>query len=179
MFDPVPPFRACEFQIKRATDPWERRGAVALRRAVFCAEQGLFQGSDRDGIDNLAITLVALSLLGIAADAVVGTVRIHEETQGIWWGSRLAVAQEYRRVGALGAGLIQLAVSTAHALGCREFHAHVQAQNGPLFTRLHWSVLEEVTLHGHPHLRMRADLDFYPPCTTPETGFIALARKAA
>jgi putative N-acetyltransferase (TIGR04045 family) len=178
IFEPVKPFVASEYQIKYATQAWERDGAAALRRAVFCREQGLFGHDDRDDIDMKATPIVALSMLAVAADAVVGTVRIHEESPGTWWGSRLAVAADHRGVGALGASLIRLAVSSAHARGCTRFLAHVQSQNALLFQRLHWRTLEIVELHGRPHHRMEADLGFYPPFTAPETGFLAL-RKAA
>jgi putative N-acetyltransferase (TIGR04045 family) len=178
IFEPFEPFLAAEFHVKFATSEWEKRGAAALRRKVFCEEQGIFQGSDRDAIDNVAIPIVALSLLGIAADEVVGTVRIHEEQPGLWWGSRLAVSGPYRRIGALGTGLIRLAVSSAHARGCGRFLAHVQSQNAPLFHRLNWRTLEEVDLHGHPHHRMEADLAFYPPFAAPEIGFHALKKAA-
>jgi putative N-acetyltransferase (TIGR04045 family) len=98
-------------------------------------------------------------------------------TPSTTWRSRLAVAAGHRRVGALGAALIRLAVSSAHARGCTRFLAHVQAQNGPLFSKMRWDTVEEVQLHGRPHLKMQADLDFYPPFETPETGFLALARR--
>ena len=39
---------------------------------------------------------------------------------------------------------------------------------------MHWETLAEVELHGRPHHMMRADLDFYPPCHTPEIGYVAL-----
>jgi putative N-acetyltransferase (TIGR04045 family) len=145
---------------------------------VFCDEQGLFAGDDRDAVDDYAIAIVALSMLGVAADGIVGAVRIHEETPGVWVGSRLAVERDYRRVGAIGATLIRLAVSSAHAMGCRTFLANVQAQNEPLFRQMRWETLAEIELHGRPHLRMRADLDFYPPCHAPEVGFVALRRAA-
>ncbi|MET1115930.1 MAG: EAL domain-containing protein, partial [Comamonas sp.] len=45
---------------------------------------------------------------------------------GEWWGSRLAVARAFRGTAALGAGLIQVAVASAHARGCTRFLAHVQ-----------------------------------------------------
>ena len=179
IFDPVAPFMGGEFRIKFATDPWERRAAAALRQSVFVDEQKLFEGHDRDAIDAVAIPIVALSSFVVAADDVVGTVRIHEAEPGTWWGSRLAVAPDYRRVGALGAALIRLAVSSAHGRGCTRFLAHVQSQNGLLFQRLHWRTVDTVELHGRPHLRMEADLAFYPPFATPEAGFLALARKAA
>jgi putative N-acetyltransferase (TIGR04045 family) len=179
IFEPFSPFQASAYQVKFATEAWERRAAAALRRQVFCAEQGIFDRDDRDALDEVAIPIVALSMYGVAADAVVGTVRIHEAESGLWWGSRLAVASEYRRAAALGASLIRLAVSSAHARGCRRFLAHVQNQNALLFQGLHWRVREEVELHGRPHLRMEADLAFYPPFAAPEIGFHALAKRAA
>ena len=178
MFEPNPCFAPSGFQVKYAVDAWEKRGAAALRRKVFCDEQGLFEGDDRDAIDEAAIAIVATSLLAVTPDEVVGTVRIHEIAPGVWQGSRLAVAQDYRRVGTLGAALIKLAVSSAHGKGCRRFVAQVQGQNALLFRRLHWRTLEVVELHGRPHHVMEADLAFYPPFATPEEGFLAL-RKAA
>ncbi len=179
IFDPVRPFLACEFRVKFATMNWERARAAALRRAVFCEEQGLFHDDDRDAIDEIAIPLVALSSLGVAHEDVVGTVRIHEAEPGLWWGSRLAVSPPYRKIGAIGTSLIRLAVSSAHARRCRRFLAHVQSQNAPLFHALHWHTLDEVMLHGHPHHFMQADLDFYPPLATPETGFLSHLKRAA
>jgi putative N-acetyltransferase (TIGR04045 family) len=178
IFEASTPFVASEYLVKYATEAWERHGALALRRAVFCQEQHVFANDDRDGIDEVATPIVALSMLAVTADAVVGTVRIHEESPGLWWGSRLAVAADHRRVGALGTALIRLAVSSARARGCTRFLAHVQSQNALMFQRLHWQTLEIVELHDRPHHRMEADLDFYPPCAAPETGFLAL-RKAA
>ena len=179
IFEPFKPFIASEFQIKFATQPWERVGARALRHAVFCTEQGLFADDDTDAVDTHAISIVALSMLAVTADRVVGTVRIHEEESGVWWGSRLAVAADYRRVGALGASLIRLAVSSAHARGCRRFLARVQEQNVLLFRRLHWRSIEEMELLGRRHHLMLADLDHYRPIQDAERGFRALARKAA
>ncbi len=178
IFEPFAPYLPCEFQLKFATEPWEKRGAFGLRRKVFCGEQGLFGDDDRDEFDEVAIALVALSLMSVVADDVVGTVRIHEAEPGLWWGSRLAVARDFRRIGALGAGLIQLAVGSAHACGCKRFLAHVQSQNAMLFQKMHWTILEEVELHGRPHFRMAADLAHYPPIERPDVGFLAM-RKAA
>ena len=170
--DGSPRFMPCEFRVKWAATSWEREQALALRRAVFCAEQGIFPGDDRDAIDDHAQLIVALSCVGGAPDAVVGTVRIHEEAPGRWWGSRLAVHAAFRHHGRIGATLIRLAVSSAHARGCREFLAHVQSQNTPMFERLHWRSLQPETLHGRPHDLMQADLAHYAPCDTPDAGFV-------
>jgi putative N-acetyltransferase (TIGR04045 family) len=168
-----------EFLIRQATLAWEIGGAASLRHRIFVTEQGIFQTHDRDDIDRHALPLVAVSTLASEADEVVGTVRIHESAPGVWWGSRLAVAQGYRRVGRLGAELIRLAVGTAHARGATAFFAHVQMQNVPLFEKLNWTALEEQSLHGHPHMKMQADLAAYPHVTDPARGWMALTRRRA
>jgi putative N-acetyltransferase (TIGR04045 family) len=179
IFDPFPVFLPSEYRVKFATEAWERREAAALRRQVFCDEQRIFSGDDRDPIDEVAIPIVAISSLAVVAHEVVGTVRIHQAEPGVWWGSRLAVANDYRGIGALGSSLIRLAVSSAHARGCRRFFAHVQSQNAVLFRRLHWETIEETEFHGRPHHFMQADLAYYPPIADAETGFLSLPKRAA
>jgi len=171
-------FVPCEFRIKWAAGDWEHDQARRLRRAVFCVEQGIFVGDDRDAIDAHAQTLVAMSVVGGMPDQVVGTVRIHEESSGRWWGSRLAVHAAFRKHGRLGATLIELAVRSAHARGCETFLAHVQTQNTGLFERLHWRVVGLESLHGRPHARMTPDLGRYPPCADPWTGLVARSLAA-
>src|SRR4249920_260016 len=110
-------FTPCEFRVKWADGGWEITQARRLRRAVFCAEQGLFGDDDSDAIDTHAQPLVALSCVGGLSDQVVGTVRIHrglnDGEEGLWWGSRLAVHAAFRSHGRIGATLIRLAVSSA------------------------------------------------------------------
>ena len=173
IFEPLKPFVSSEFRVKYAAEPGSSRARRRCAAPSSVTSRG-FSGDDRDELDDIATTIVALSSFTIVAESVVGTVRIHEEAPGLWRGSRLAVAPNYRRVGAIGASLIRLAVSSAHALGCRRFLAHVQSQNALLFHRLHWRTLEEIELHGRPHHVMEADLAFYPPFRAPETGFLAL-----
>ncbi|MBC8129760.1 MAG: GNAT family N-acetyltransferase [Rhizobiaceae bacterium] len=181
IFEPVHPYISPAHRVKFATEAWETRGAAALRHDVFCREQGIFSGDDRDAIDAIAIPIVALSDNCGQSDEVVGTVRIHDAGADVWWGSRLAVAKPYRRQVGLGTSLIRLAVSSAHARGCKRFLAHVQSRNALLFQRLHWETLEETLIHGHPHHFMQADLAFYPPILDGAAGFVAkgVARPAA
>ncbi|MDR5857768.1 GNAT family N-acetyltransferase [Caballeronia sp. LZ062] len=174
-----PDYAPVEFRVKWATLPWEVQEAYKLRRAVFCMEQGIFVGDDRDDIDTHARLLVASSCVAGMPEQVVGTVRIHEESPGVWFGSRLAVHAAFRSHARIGATLIRLAVSSAHARGCKTFLAHVQAQNVPLFQRLNWTSIREEALFGRAHHLMQADLDAYPPCATPQSGFVALARRAS
>ncbi|GGO85337.1 hypothetical protein GCM10011348_33630 [Marinobacterium nitratireducens] len=166
-----------EYTIKWASLPWEADEAYALRRRVFCEEQSLFEQDDRDLTDQSAQLLVALGGHGGWHEQVVGTVRIHEEEPGIWYGSRLAVDPAFRTQGYLGATLIKLAVSSAHALGCHCFLARVQEQNETLFRRLHWQRIGEQIVRNRPHVVMQADLDHYPPCHTPYGGFVLRGRN--
>lgn len=175
--EPVALYAPVEFLVRAAQQPWEREQAHALRRAVFCSEQGLFGGDDRDAIDDQSELLVAMSCIGGMPDQVVGTVRIHEPAAGLWWGSRLAVHAAFRSQGHLGATLIRLAVSLANARGCQRFLAHVQAQNEPLFQKLHWQSLERLQIHGRPHVLMQAGLGAYPPCDDGASGFVSRARS--
>lgn len=173
---PAAPAPSTVYRVRRAVHPHEVQQAHALRRAVFCAEQGVFTGDDRDALDKAAQLLVALRVDAgdTAGDGaqVVGTVRIHTPAPGLWWGSRLAVHAAFRRQAHLGAGLIRLAVCSAHAQGCHTFLAHVQAQNAPLFERLHWAPLRRLEIHGRPHVEMQADLSHYPPLADAARGFL-------
>jgi len=160
-YGPPPPFFAGEYHIEAAILPWQIAGCFALRKQVFCTEQQIFSGDDRDEIDDACIHLAASSCMFAHEDEIIGTVRIHQPEPGLWWGSRLAVAARLRRVGGLGASLIRLAVGTAKAQGATTFLAHVQAQNAPLFEAMDWRRLDEKCLHGRLHYLMQADLAAY------------------
>lgn len=151
------------YRIKLARDAWELRGYSALRRAVFCKEQGLFDDCDEDAHDASAIPIVAVSYAAVMEDDVVGGVRIYQQSPGVWIGSRLAVDRNWRGVAGLASTLIRSAVCTAGGFGCHTFLANVQRANVPLFRRLRWKSLGEIELCGMPHQRMQADLAFYPP----------------
>ena len=179
--EPVTEFKPCDLVFKIARSQAELEGFWGLRREIFCEEQKIFLKTDVDEHDKSMIPIVALSLVMGMEDEVVGVVRIHEQEPGVWYGSRLGVHRDFRRVSlssavpirnqqsglhaprSVGAGLIYKAVSTANALGCKEFFAHVQRKNAAFFRRLHWKPLGDVELHGIPHVRMQVDLNFYPP----------------
>lgn len=171
-YSEFPKYQPVEYLIKWATQPWEVAQAMQIRRDVFCEEQGIFDGNDKDAIDDQAQLIVAISCEAGHPDNVVGTVRIHQEEPGVWYGSRLAVHQKYRSQGKLGASLIKLAVSSANWVGCHTFLAHVQSQNVPLFRRLYWEILQQETLLNRSHHLMQARLDKYPPFQTPLNGFV-------
>lgn len=169
---PIRTFLPGAYRVKFATEAWEQAGMRRLREQVFCTEQGIFSGSDEDVIDSIAIPIVALSYNAVMLDEVAGTVRIHEQEPGLWFGSRLAVDSRHRRAGVLGPALIRLAVTTATARGAKTFHAHVQSANAALFHRLHWKTLSELDIHGRPHHFMQADLAHYLPWPNGRIGFM-------
>ncbi len=164
MFDDFAPFVPPQFGIKLASERWERAGSERLREAVFCREQRLFDGSDADEIDDVATTIVAVDYVMGMMHRVVGTVRIHRENAGTWYGSRLAIDAAYRHVYGLGSGLIYRAVTTAHGRGCDTFLANVQQANVEFFRRLAWEPIRPIEIANRPHTLMRADLSAYPPC---------------
>ena len=155
-----------------AVEAWELEGYYRVRRAIFAEEQALFEESDVDEHDAHATPIVATSQIAGMPDEVVGVVRIFETSPGVWYGGRLGVCRDYRRRGAVGAALIETAVSTAHAWGCRRFFATVQAQNVRYFERHHFRPLETIDVRGRPHSLMEAELPAFPPCPR------ALARRA-
>jgi putative N-acetyltransferase (TIGR04045 family) len=170
------PFLSQDIVAEVASERWQREAYFRLRGEIFADEQGLFVGSDGDEHDTSALPIVALArVLGIAHE-VVGVVRIYPVGNGTWYGGRLGVARDYRRVGAVGGALISTAVSTAHALGCARFLATVQAQNVRYFEHYHFHAEAEVAVCGRPHTLMRADLQSYPPCPK---ALVARARRAA
>ena len=177
-----PTYSPQDFLFKIASTPEDLAGFFKVRRDIFCEEQGVFRENDRDMYDETMIPIVCKTLIAGMEDSVAGVVRIDERRPGVWYGSRLGVARDFRRIrhfspgvavrnlqpcyhglGALGAGLIYKAVSTANALGCHEFLATVQQRNARFFQRLHWEPLGEIMLHGIPHVKMRADLSHYRP----------------
>lgn len=166
-----------EFTIKWTTLEWEKAQAYRLRREVFCDEQALFVDSDLDEIDKRSHLIVALGGYGGWHEEVVGTVRIHEAEPGVWYGSRLAVQLDFRRQGQLGPALIKLAVSSAHAVGCKAFYAHVQQQNERLFERMNWKNIGKILIRGKEHVVMQADLAHYPVNFIPEKGFMVRSRS--
>ncbi len=155
------------FSFEIALSSHQIQAYFELRRRIFCEEQGLFEGSDRDAQDDHSYPIVALYHTPDGAPLVVGVVRIYEVSPRIWYGGRLGTHPDFRRGWRIGKGLINKAVTTANTWGCDQFLATVQQQNVRFFQRLHWQSLEELEVRGLCHHHMEADLDFYPPTKQP------------
>ena len=133
---------------------------AAIRHAVFVEEQGLFDGTDRDGFDT---DPTAEHVLGFVDGVPAGTVRLYrlpsdERGERLWKGDRLAVLRQYRHI-ALGGPLVRYAVATAAAVGGDRMIAYVQVANVAFFRRLGWSLVDEPFAYvGEPHQQMSIDL---------------------
>ena len=149
------------YQFKLAASSDEIDDYFALRRSIFAEEQQIFEGDDRDDIDQFAYPIVAIA----PNQQVIGVVRIYEVESGVWYGGRLGTHVDYRRGWKIGKGLIHKAVTTANSWGCHQFLATVQLQNVRFFQRFHWQSLEELSICDRSHHLMEADLNFYPPST--------------
>jgi putative N-acetyltransferase (TIGR04045 family) len=137
-----------------AADAAELRAHFAIRRAVFCAEQGMFGGADdRDARDASARTLHAV---GAERGVVGGTVRLYplDASGALWQGDRLAVLPAFRH-GSLGGSLVRFAVRTAGARGGARMVAMIQVANVRFFLGLGWSLDGDVVdFHGRAHQPM-------------------------
>jgi putative N-acetyltransferase (TIGR04045 family) len=115
--------KSSTYHFKLAATPQEIAAYFALRHTIFLEEQALFKGSDVDDLDAIAYPIIALDPSN--SNTVAGVVRIYEPKPGLWYGGRLGVHQDYRRVGQIGKGLIYKAVTMANTWGCDCFLATV------------------------------------------------------
>ena len=122
--------------VRAAVSAEDLEAHFAVRRAVFVREQRIFEESDRDAWDDVAIHVVAAH-----GDHVVGAVRLYRlEEPGLWKGDRLAVLSEARRLGA-GAPLVRFAVATAGERGGHRMIAQIQERNVAFFRHLGWTAV--------------------------------------
>jgi len=166
---PVRPFMAAHVTYGVAREAWHERGYWALRREIFCSETQLFGSAaeERDEHDATSLPIVALAHHAGNPEEVVGIVRVFEAEVGLWYGGRLGVARRYRAHRYVGGGLIETAVGTAKASGCRQFLATVLLPNGPYFERHHFHTLDRIEVCGRPHLLMQADLRCFTAIPAP------------
>jgi len=145
---------------------WERAAHFGIRHQVFVREQRLFlapgsgHGDDRDGHDADPATI---HVVGLAGDAIRGTVRLYPlAAPGLWQGDRLAVLPESRHLG-LGAPLVRFAVAEAARRGGQRMDAYIQPGNVPFFEWLGWQRAGGLAPYaGIPHQRMTIDLTTVP-----------------
>ena len=126
--------------------------ALALRRRVFCDEQGVDPAAEQDGRDDDAIHLVA-----IAGESLVGTCRLLVEGDSARLG-RAAVASERRGRG-IGAALLDAADRVSLEAGAQRIRLHAQTAARSLYERSGYAARGEPFLEeGIEHVTMEKRL---------------------
>src|SRR5947209_7654420 len=115
------------FEVRRARDTAELAGALRLRHAVFCVEQGVPEREELDGRDREGVHLVAVSEDG----QVLATCRLLMIGATAQF-SRLAVRADARRRG-IASALLDLADAETRDLGGRRLVLHAQTYARELY----------------------------------------------
>jgi predicted GNAT family N-acyltransferase len=113
-------------EIRRIRSARELEAAVALRREVFCEEQGVPVSEEIDGRDHQGLHLVA-----VAGGEVIATCRIVMVGSTAQF-SRLAVRATARRQG-IATALLEAADAETRAAGGRRIVLHAQTYARPLY----------------------------------------------
>jgi ElaA protein len=122
--------------VRWADAPEQLAAALALREEVFCREQGVPRADEIDGLDDVALHLVALE----AGDAgrVIGTLRLLLDDDRARIG-RVAVQRDQRRRG-LASRMLEMALDAAREHGCVEARLAAQTVASALYERAGFTV---------------------------------------
>ena len=138
--------------VRPARDRSEVDEALALREQVFSVEQGVDLAADRDGLDDLAIQVVA-----VESGRVVGTCRVLLDGD-IGRLGRMAVESGSRGRG-LGAAILAAAERLARDAGARLMRLHAQRYVEDLYARAGYARYgEPFDEEGIPHVAMEKHL---------------------
>ena len=130
--------------------PRELEQAFALREEVFYGEQGVPRQEDRDGLDDLALHVVALAP---AQERVIGTLRVVIDGARAKVG-RVVVARDWRGHG-IASRMLALALAAARERGCEQVRLASQVPVVPLYERAGFAVESEpFDEAGIPHVWM-------------------------
>ncbi len=119
-------------EIRVAADSADQQAALAVRRAVFVAEQNVPPELEQDALDASATHVVAVS-----AGRVVGTARLTRETTPRI--GRVAVLPPWRRQG-IAAMLVSALEAEALRMGAPEVSLHSQRYIQTLYANLGYRV---------------------------------------
>ena len=153
-------------EVRIAADRDDLEAHFRVRHSVFVEEQSIFEITDRDRWDGLAVHLVAAQ-----GRLVVGAVRLYPlDEAGLWQGDRLAVLSDARRSLLAGAPLVRAAVAEAGERGGHTMIANIQERNVPFFLHLGWHRVGLLApYHGLSHQRMAIPLSSAPPAFAEES----------
>lgn len=138
--------------VRPARDRGEIEQALALREQVFCVEQGVSLAADQDGLDDVAIQVVA-----IEDGTVIGTCRVLVDA-GVGRLGRMAVAAPARGRG-LGAAILAAAEQSARDAGARLMRLHAQRYVEDMYAAAGYTPYgEPFEEEGIPHVGMEKQL---------------------
>lgn len=138
--------------VRVARDRREAEAAFELRREVFCVEQGVELAADRDGLDDDAVQIVALT-----GGRVVGTCRILVDGPVARLG-RMAVERAARGRG-VGTAILAAAERSAMDAGACLMRLHAQRYVEHLYARAGYAVRGQPFVEeGIPHISMEKPL---------------------
>ncbi len=136
-------------QIEEIEDGADMRAAFAIRREVFCREQGVSEDEEYDGLDGQCRHFLAR--LG---GSPVGTARVRVLPGGETKIERVAVLKLHRGAGA-GRDLMRHIMRDIEAGGGTRIVLHAQVRSSGFYTGLGFvaegDIFEEA---GIPHMRM-------------------------
>ena len=139
-------------EVRPARDRDEVDQALALREQVFCVEQGVALAADQDGLDDLAIQIVA-----VESGRVIGTCRVLVEDEVGRLG-RMAVEAGARGRG-LGAAILAAAERSARDAGAGLMRLHAQRYIEHLYAAAGYTPYGEPFVEeGIPHVAMEKRL---------------------
>jgi putative N-acetyltransferase (TIGR04045 family) len=148
---------------RAAMSPGELQAYYGIRKRFFVDAQGLFPETDVEPIDHDPRTIHIVALCE-PAGGVIGTVRCYPGPDGIWFGGRLAVVDEYRASRlTVGKALVRKAEQLVAQQGVKTFVGYIQMPTVRFFEHLDWvKVGEPVDYVGKPHQLMRPPWSLEP-----------------
>ncbi len=130
---------ATAIEIRWACAGEDMRGAFALRKLVFCGEQGVAREQEIDSRDEDALHVVALAPVD---GRVIGTLRLLLDAQGavrVAKIGRVAVRREWRRRG-IALRMLALALAAAREHGCARVRLAAQLEAVALYEQAGFAV---------------------------------------
>ncbi len=141
--------------VRICATPAEHAAALALRHAVFVAEQGVPAELEFDADDPHAVHLIARD---DADGSAIGAARLVRRGDGVIKVGRVAVRRAARGHG-IGRSLMALAHATARSLGARRIVLHAQLTVSAFYLRLGYTAVGPTFAEaGIAHQRMDFDI---------------------
>jgi predicted GNAT family N-acyltransferase len=138
-----------ELLIEEVADAHEMLEAFAIRREVFCIEQGVSEAEEMDGRD-ADCRHYLVRALGVA----IATARVMPGSPGMEKVQRVAVKAAHRRHG-VGGALMQRIMEDARGRGVRRLELDAQCYVEAFYRALGFVTESDVFMEaGIPHVRM-------------------------